>query len=50
MSNIALDKPRVYKEVQSQQPEQYILAEDINQLIANVEILKGGGSGETPVI
>ncbi|WP_347292561.1 DUF6273 domain-containing protein [uncultured Brachyspira sp.] len=50
MSNTALDKPRVYKEVQSQQPEQYILAEDINQLIANVEILKGGGSGETPVI
>ncbi len=50
MSNIALDKPRVYKEVQSQQPEQYILAENINQLIANVEILKGGGSGETPVI
>ena len=50
MSNIALDKPRVYKEVQSQQPEKYILAEDINQLIANVEILKGGGSGETPVI
>ena len=50
MSNTALDKPRVYKEVQSQQPEQYIFAEDINQLIANVEILKGGGSGETPVI
>ena len=50
MSNIALDKPRTYKEVQSQQPEQYILSEDINQLIANVEILKGGGSGETPVI
>ena len=50
MSNITLDKARTYKEVDSQQPEQYIKAEDINQIIANVEILKGGEAKENPVI
>ncbi|WP_288685188.1 hypothetical protein [uncultured Brachyspira sp.] len=50
MDNAVLGKPTTYNEVKSQQPENYILAEDINQIIANIEVIKGGSSSETPVI
>ena len=50
MSNAVLDKPTTYSEVKSQQPENYILAEDINKIIANIEVIKGGLASETPVI
>ncbi len=43
-----LEKPAEYNEVPAQQGETTVYAEDINQIITNVEKLKGGEADETP--
>ena len=49
MSNVLLKKPTEYNEIEAQQPDTTIFAEDINQIIRNVEVVKGGASAEPPV-
>ena len=44
-----LEKPTEYQEVSAQQNEKTVYAEDINQIITNVEKLKGGQANEAPV-
>ncbi|WP_028331201.1 hypothetical protein [Brachyspira alvinipulli] len=44
-----LEKPTEYQEVSAKQNEETVYAEDINQIITNVEKLKGGQANETPV-
>ncbi|MEI0496730.1 hypothetical protein R4J09_15180, partial [Brachyspira intermedia] len=44
-----LEKPTEYQEVSAKQNEKTVYAEDINQIITNVEKLKGGQSNEAPV-
>ena len=44
-----LEKPTEYNEVPAQQGETTVYAEDINQIITNVEKLKGGQANEAPV-
>ena len=44
-----LEKPTEYQEVSAQQNEETVYAEDINQIITNVEKLKGGQANEAPV-
>ena len=44
-----LEKPKEYKEVEAKQNNATIYAEDINQIIANIELIKGGLSNEAPV-
>ena len=46
---MALSKPNEYKEVSARQSEETVYAEDINQIITNVEKLKGGQANEAPV-
>lgn len=46
---MALSKPNEYNEVPAQQGEATVYAEDINQIITNVEKLKGGQANEAPV-
>ena len=43
-----LEKPKEYKEVKSRQNDDTIYAEDINQIISNIELIKGGSSDEAP--
>lgn len=43
-----LEKPKEYKEVKSRQNDDTIYAEDINQIISNIELIKGGSSDESP--
>ena len=43
-----LEKPKEYKEVKSRQNNDTIYAEDINQIISNIELIKGGSSDEAP--
>ena len=43
-----LEKPAEYNEVPAQQGETTVYAEDINQIISNVEKLKGGQANEAP--
>lgn len=43
-----LEKPTEYQEVSAQQNEETVYAEDINQIITNVEKLKGGQANEAP--
>ncbi|MDA0063394.1 hypothetical protein OFS03_09220 [Brachyspira hyodysenteriae] len=44
-----LEKTTEYQEVSAQQNEKTVYAEDINQIITNVEKLKGGQANEAPV-
>ena len=44
-----LEKPTEYQEVSAKQGEETVYAEDINQIISNVEKLKGGQANEAPV-
>lgn len=46
---MALNKPNEYHEIEAQQNEKVIYAEDINQIIVNTEKLKGGAADEKPV-
>lgn len=46
---MALSKPNEYNEVPAQQGEATVYAEDINQIISNIEKLKGGQANETPI-
>ena len=46
---MALSKPNEYKEVPAQQGEATVYAEDINQIISNIEKLKGGQANEAPI-
>ena len=43
-----LEKPKEYKEIEAQQNNDTIYAEDINQIISNIELIKGGSSDEVP--
>lgn len=43
-----LEKPIEYKEIESQQNGDPIYAENINQIISNIEAIKGGESNEAP--
>lgn len=43
-----LDKPKEYKEIKARQNDKTIYAEDINQIIKNIELIKGGASSEAP--
>lgn len=44
-----LEKSKEYKEVESQQNGEPIYAENINQIISNIEAIKGGESSKAPV-
>lgn len=44
-----LEKPIEYKEIESQQNGAPIYAENINQIISNIELIKGGERNEAPV-
>lgn len=44
-----LEKPSEYNEVSARQNEETIYAEDINKIISNIEILKGGEAYEAPI-
>lgn len=44
-----LEKPDIYKEVQTLQDGETVYAQDHNQIIANIEQLKGGKANEAPV-
>lgn len=44
-----LEKPTEYQEVSAKQNEETVYAEDINQIITNVEKLKGGQANEAPI-
>ena len=44
-----LSKPNEYKEVSARQSEETVYAEDINQIISNIEKIKGGQANEAPV-
>ena len=44
-----LEKPTEYQEVSAKQGEETVYAEDINQIISNVEKLKGGQANEAPI-
>ncbi|WPC23593.1 hypothetical protein N4239_11680 [Brachyspira hyodysenteriae] len=46
---MALSKPNEYNEVPAQQGEATVYAEDINQIISNIEKLKGGQANESPI-
>ncbi|MCZ9874959.1 hypothetical protein OFP88_02795 [Brachyspira hyodysenteriae] len=46
---MALSKPNEYNEVPAQQGEATVYAEDINQIISNIEKLKGGQANEAPI-
>ena len=46
---MALSKPNEYNEVPAQQGEATVYAEDINQIISNIEKIKGGQANEAPV-
>ena len=46
---MALSKPSEYQEVPAQQGEATVYAEDINQIISNIEKIKGGQANEAPV-
>ena len=46
---MALNKPNEYKEVSARQSEETVYAEDINQIISNIEKIKGGQANEAPV-
>ena len=46
---MALSKPNEYKEVSAKQNEETVYAEDINQIISNIEKIKGGQANEAPV-
>lgn len=46
---MALSKPNEYKEVSARQSEETVYAEDINQIISNIEKIKGGQANEAPV-
>ena len=46
---MALSKPNEYKEVSAKQNEETVYAEDINQIISNIEKLKGGQANEAPI-
>ncbi|OEJ13097.1 hypothetical protein BFL38_00595 [Brachyspira hampsonii] len=46
---MALSKPNEYKEVPAQQGETTVYAEDINQIISNIEKIKGGQANEAPI-
>ena len=46
---MALSKPNEYKEVSAKQSEETVYAEDINQIISNIEKIKGGEADEAPV-
>ena len=46
---MALSKPNEYKEVSAKQNEETVYAEDINQIISNIEKLKGGQANESPI-
>ena len=46
---MALSKPNEYKEVSARQSEETVYAEDINQIISNIEKIKGGEANEAPV-
>ena len=46
---MALSKPNEYKEVSARQSEETVYAEDINQIISNIEKIKGGQANEVPV-
>ena len=43
-----LEKPKEYKSIEAQQNNDTIYAEDINQIISNIELIKGGSSNEAP--
>lgn len=45
---MALSKPNEYKEVSARQNEETVYAEDINQIISNIEKIKGGQANEAP--
>ena len=45
---MALSKPTEYKEVSAKQNEEIVYAEDINQIISNIEKIKGGQANEAP--
>ena len=45
---MALSKPNEYKEVSARQIEETVYAEDINQIISNIEKIKGGQANEAP--
>ena len=45
---MALSKPNEYKEVSARQSEETVYAEDINQIISNIEKIKGGQANEAP--
>lgn len=45
---MALSKPNEYKEVSAKQNEETVYAEDINQIISNIEKIKGGQANEAP--
>ena len=44
-----LEKPTEYQEVPAQQGEETVYAEDINQIISNIEKIKGGQANEAPI-
>lgn len=44
-----LEKPAEYNEVPAQQGEATVYAEDINQIISNIEKIKGGEANEAPI-
>lgn len=44
-----LEKPAEYNEVPAQQGETTVYAEDINQIISNIEKIKGGEANEAPI-
>lgn len=45
---MALEKPAEYQEVSAKQNEETVYAEDINQIISNIEKIKGGEADEAP--
>ena len=46
---MSLEKPDIYKEVHALQGGETVYAEDHNQIIANIEKIKGGKSNEAPI-
>ena len=44
-----LEKPTQYRDISLKQPDDIILAEDTNQLMTNISILKGGEDNEPPL-